>query len=80
MNSMNYMILMPLIYLLSLMMVVGYVLYDPRDSVPLGHDGGGLPERDVVSVLPALDARCPPPLSTTCQESDSVNNTTPFTA
>ncbi len=51
-----------------------YVLYDPRDSVPLGHDGGGLPERDAVAVLPALDARCPPPLSSTCQESHSVNS------
>jgi len=51
-----------------------YVLYDPRDSVPLGHDGGGVPERDVVSVLSAMDARCPPPLSSTCQESDSKNS------
>jgi hypothetical protein len=42
-----------------------------RNCVPLGHDGGGLPERDAVPVLPALDACRPPPLAPPRQESGS---------
>ena len=34
-----------------------------RHLVPLGHDGGGVPELPAVPVLPALDARRPPTLS-----------------
>jgi hypothetical protein len=57
-------------------MVIGFLICvpcDPRDSIPLGHDGDWLPERDAFPGLPALDARHPPPLSTTCQESGSAN-------
>ena len=50
-----------------------FVPFDSRDSVPLGHDGDWLLECDAFPGLPALDARHPPPLSTTCQESASAN-------
>ncbi len=57
-------------------MVIGFLISDPfdsRDSVPLGHDGDWLPERDAFPGLPALDACHPPPLSTACQVSGFAN-------
>jgi hypothetical protein len=57
------------------MKVIGFlisVLSDLRGSVPLGLDGDWLPECDAFPGLSALDARYPPPLSTTCQESGSA--------
>jgi hypothetical protein len=58
------------------MMVIGFLISVPsdlRDRVPLGLDGDWLPECDAFPGLPTLDARHPPPLSTTCQESGSAN-------